>query len=226
MTFHFTNMSIALLSNCMRSFKAIRSCYHPMPRGFEVSLDIHTTKGTMASQITSLTIVSSNVCSGIDQRKRQSSASLAFVQGIHRWPVKSPHKWPVTRKMFPFDGVIMHIHIINFAINVPVHVLAPNGVRASAGTILTTKLCIFSSNSNRLWRFQRTFNHWITQFKISDNVSWNIIALKHYCWQPLWHAEWDIIFSTFATCLLSQSSDVSTDVCLRQYPWICPCYHC
>ena len=33
--------------------------------------------------------------------------SLAFVQGIHRWPVNFPHKWPVTRKMFPFDDVIM-----------------------------------------------------------------------------------------------------------------------
>ena len=42
-----------------------------------------------------------------DQRKHQSSASLAFVRGIHRWPVNSPHKWPVTRKMFPFYDVIM-----------------------------------------------------------------------------------------------------------------------
>ena len=42
-----------------------------------------------------------------DQRKHQSSASLAFVQGIHRWPVNSPHEWPVTRKMFPFDYAIM-----------------------------------------------------------------------------------------------------------------------
>ena len=40
-------------------------------------------------------------------RKHQSSASLAFVRGIHRGPVNSPHKWPVTRKMFPFDDVIM-----------------------------------------------------------------------------------------------------------------------
>ena len=43
-----------------------------------------------------------------DQRKHQSSASLAFVRGIHRWPVNSPHKWPVTRKMFPFDDVVMN----------------------------------------------------------------------------------------------------------------------
>ena len=60
---------------------------------------------TMASQITSLTVVYSVVYS--DQRKHQSSASLAFVRGIHREPVNSPHKWPVTRKMFPFDDVIM-----------------------------------------------------------------------------------------------------------------------
>ena len=58
--------------------------------------------GSMAAQITSLTIVYSIVCSAADQRKHQSSASLAFVRGIHRWPVNSPHKWPVTRKMFPW----------------------------------------------------------------------------------------------------------------------------
>ena len=63
--------------------------------------------GTMASQITSLTIVYSTVYSGSDQRKHQSSASLAFMRGIHWWPVNSPHKGPVTRKMFPFDDVIM-----------------------------------------------------------------------------------------------------------------------
>ena len=62
---------------------------------------------TMASQITSLTIVYSTVYSGADQRKHQSSASLTFVRGIHRWPVNSPHKGPVMRKMFPFDDVIM-----------------------------------------------------------------------------------------------------------------------
>ena len=61
----------------------------------------------IASQITSLTIVYSIVYSEADQRKHQSSASLAFVWGIHRGPVNSPHKWPVTRKMFPFDDVIM-----------------------------------------------------------------------------------------------------------------------
>ena len=65
------------------------------------------TMGTIASQITSLTIVDSTVYSDADQRKRQSSASLAFVLGIHRGTVNSPHKWPVAWKMFPFDDVIM-----------------------------------------------------------------------------------------------------------------------
>ena len=69
--------------------------------------------GAMASQITSLTIVYSIVHSGADQRKRQSSASLAFVRVIHRWPVNSPHKWPVTRGMFPFDDVIMHLKMLS-----------------------------------------------------------------------------------------------------------------
>ena len=61
----------------------------------------------MASQITSLMIVYSSVCSVIDQRKHQSFMSLAFVRGIHRWLVNTPHKGPVTRKTFPFDDVIM-----------------------------------------------------------------------------------------------------------------------
>ena len=63
--------------------------------------------GAMASQITSLTTVYSTDNSGADQRKHQSPVSLAFVRGIHRWPVTFPHKWPVTQKMFPFDDVIM-----------------------------------------------------------------------------------------------------------------------
>ena len=63
--------------------------------------------GVIASQITSITIVYSTVYSGAVQRKHQSSASLAFVWGIHWWLVNSPYKWPVTRKMFPFDDVIM-----------------------------------------------------------------------------------------------------------------------
>ena len=61
----------------------------------------------MVSQTTSVSIVYWTVCSGADQRKHQSSASRAFVRVIHRWPVKSPHKVSVTRKVYPCDDVIM-----------------------------------------------------------------------------------------------------------------------
>ena len=61
----------------------------------------------MASQITGVSIICSTVCSGADQRKHRSSASLAFVKGIHQRPMDSFHKGPVTRKMFPFDDNIM-----------------------------------------------------------------------------------------------------------------------
>ena len=67
------------------------------------------TMSAMASQITGLTIIYSTVYSDADQRKHQSSVSLASMRGIHRWPVNSPHKGPVTRKMFPFDDVIMRM---------------------------------------------------------------------------------------------------------------------
>ena len=63
--------------------------------------------GLMASYITGVSIVYSTFCSGADQRQHQRSVSLAFVRGIHRWPVNSPHKGPVTWKMFQFDDVIM-----------------------------------------------------------------------------------------------------------------------
>ena len=63
--------------------------------------------GAIAFQITSLAIVYSAFYSGANQRKHQSSTSLAFVRGIHRGPVISLNKCPVTRKMFPFDDVIM-----------------------------------------------------------------------------------------------------------------------
>ena len=72
-----------------------------------------------ASEITSVSIVYSIVCSSENQRKYHSSASLAFVRRIHRWPVNFPHKGPVTRKIFPFHDVIVtnvlfssiHIHV-------------------------------------------------------------------------------------------------------------------
>ena len=113
----------------------------------------------MASQITGVSIVCSTVGTGPDQRKHQSSASLAFVRGNYRWPVNSPHKRPVTRKMFSFDDVIMffalftlrwhrvlswHTYSCNTRIHLPCTINATavddpatQGARASSATVLT-----------------------------------------------------------------------------------------
>ena len=120
----------------------------------------------MGSQITSLTIVYSTIYSGADHRKHQSSESLAFVRGIHRWPVNSPRIGPATRKKFPFDDVIMlsvfpivvkfrwynlirkhlfstgpsvHVYGTIDLANVPSSYLGSDEVRPSASTMLTTK---------------------------------------------------------------------------------------
>ena len=88
--------------------RAVSSNIPPVVRILHLHTHCNDVKmSAMASQITSLTVVYSTVYSGLDQRKHQSSVSVAFVRGIHRWPVISPHKGPVTRKMFPFDDVIM-----------------------------------------------------------------------------------------------------------------------
>ena len=92
--------------------------------------------GAIASQITSLTIVYSTVYTDADQRKHQSSASLAFMWGLHRGPVNSPYKWPVTRKCFhlmtssrPSEIMVEHNMIglcykirAPFSVNIPVSV--------------------------------------------------------------------------------------------------------
>ena len=99
--------------------------------------------GAIACQITSLTIVYSTVYSDADQTKHQSSASLAFVRGIHRGPVNSPHKWPVTRKMFPFDDVIMNYFVWNvrdpnLVVIASADVVAQNAARPLATTVTVT----------------------------------------------------------------------------------------
>ena len=101
---------------------------------------------TMASQITSLTIVYSTVCQGADQRKHQSSTSLAFVRGIHRWPMNAPHKGPVTRKMFPFDDVFMYILYIR-----------RHAMLYGSNVLDTPNLPIFLFNSWRLRLENATF---------------------------------------------------------------------
>ena len=98
-----------LMCGCVSIFFSLQSFSFISARhkGYRQAHHSDVIIGAIASQITSILIVCSTVSSGADQRKHQSSVSLAFVRGIQRWPVNSPHKEPVTRKMFPFDDAIM-----------------------------------------------------------------------------------------------------------------------
>ena len=82
-------------------------CFFSLSPGEYVYLQYNDViMSAMPSQISSLIFVYSTVYSGAYQRKHQSFASLAFVRGIHRWPVNSLHKRPVTRKILLLGMVI------------------------------------------------------------------------------------------------------------------------
>ena len=81
----------------------------------------------MASKITSLTIVYSTFYSGADQRKHQSSVPLAFVRGIHRWPVNSPHKGPVMRNAWRHQAITWNnvgISLVRSSHSIDIQVMA------------------------------------------------------------------------------------------------------
>ena len=114
--------------------------------------------GATASQTTSLSVVYSSVYSDADQRKHQN-----------RWPVNSPHKWPVTRKMFPFDDVIMTITILRpgfdswelqYFISIYFHFY-----KQCYRTISTSESFNRSQNASNLHQFATLFHfheyHWL-----------------------------------------------------------------
>ena len=140
--------------------------------------------GTIASQITSLTIVYSTVYSDADQRKHQSSASLAFVRGIHRSPVNSPHKWPVTRKMFPFDDVIMKATSHYWIPRRPKHVI----LRGVAMALLFHK----PWNLMSLWHISFRFLDHMTPSKMTDEVSKSLVVflVKIMTWLHVIYILW------------------------------------
>ena len=114
--------------------------------------------GAIASQITSLTICYSIVYSGADQSKHQSSASLAFVRGIHRGPVNSPHKWPVPRKMFTFDDVIM-IYSINY---IPINFIPSRGQSISWLSQPVIVAVGYCTGGKTVWETVARFQRWWT----------------------------------------------------------------
>ena len=137
---------------------------------------------TIASQITSITIVYSTVYLDADQRKHQRSASLAFVRGIHRRPVNSPHKWPVTRKMFPFDDVIMESTAYQHIWGVPVihspRITGPLWGESTGHQWFSPK----AANNAELWNFFLSWAWQAVKQTVEVPVVWNSMTLmwQHY----------------------------------------------
>ena len=133
----------------------------------------------IASQTTSLTIVYSKVYSGADQRKHESSASLAFAWGSHRGPVNSPHKWPVTRIMFPFDDVI----ILNATISCSkILSLSGQSIIAKSASFEVFKQCFVCFRT-----FHRVRQRWRNLNRIQHKCRWNVgqvfvICIQSFCY--------------------------------------------
>ena len=135
--------------------------------------------GTMASQITSFTSVYSSVDSGADQRKHQSSASLAFVWGI---PVNSPHKWPVTRKMLPSSWKITgdqwrawH-HPRDTLTDGPVllgFVWAPASIHSKNGISVFISLILLIAHVYKMWKNPVSYCFW-------SCLAWNFLSKYDY----------------------------------------------
>ena len=155
-------------------------------------------KSMIASQITSLTIVYSIVHSGADRGKHQSSASLAFVRGIHRRLVNSPHKWPVTRKMFLFDEVIMfYTHSMwqeitrkmwTFGNRVNLHILLQHNAVITGlvfSQILTPDYCLRTALDHLHHIHIRQYNV-LKMFQVDHVARYTFRLISNLnCWLPL-----------------------------------------
>ena len=142
----------------------------------------------MTSQSTCVSMVYSTVCSGTDQRKHQSS----FMRGIHRWPGNSPHKGPVTRKMLPFDDVIMEKvqpHIFKHYTDVIMTTMA------SQITSLTVVYSTVYSDADQrkhqssaslafVWGIHR--DRWIPRAKGQLRGNCFHLMTSSWSWRPVW----------------------------------------
>ena len=141
---------------------------------------------TVASEITSSSIVCSTVGSGVDQRKHQSSTSLTFVQGIHQGPVNSLHKWAVTRKMFPFVEVMILLCLF---------VSAGGGCHGVAIPWCLADVCVFGFPTEVGQRGPSRGHPaavecpWAAQGPCVMSSRSGISGRTGYCWQTREHAE-------------------------------------
>ena len=129
----------------------------------------------MAFQITGVSTACLPVCSGENQRKHQSSASLAFVKGNHRWPVVSRHKGPVTWNMFPLDDVMKYCRTVYCFVLCRLSVVYDSWVEWYSFCV-NKNICIFKGSwvydMNNVQIFSTMFNMLLDLLAIYDAVIW------------------------------------------------------
>ena len=179
----------------------------------------------MASQI-NVSIFYSTFCSGTGQRKHQSSASLAFVRGIHRWPVYSPRKGPVTRKnasiwwrhhASQLSLIVMSLPTCTFFLLK--HFINYHFCEARRASHCHSPQTTFSSNSTCcVLSAQKSAMHVVvyadrltTQHSIVDIVHWSW-SYWQFCY-PRWHVE--CFWAALAAHWISSASHTSV---LPQHP--------
>ena len=153
-------------------------CLSSWNRAFQHYDDVIMTM--QASQITSLAVVYSIVYSGVNQRKHQSSASLAFVREIHRGPVNFPHKWPVTRKNVSIwwrhhELQRLYMQILSKSNSSATHKDRPNTTRY----VVKPGITIDRTNTNRVLSLPTRWT-WVT----SRGVPWQVVSWRGAASRP------------------------------------------
>ena len=168
----------------------------------------------MPSPITSSTIVCLTVYSGADHWKHRSLASLACVWRIHRWTVIYPHKWPVTRKKFPFDDFIMShvIMIVNSTYPTKLfssdhllfHLFSRQYVWTGIVNLVPDRLFKLPAELNNVIDFCNSFANFWVLLKIWRAMSHKTSATSHYHMLNWIHA-------------------TSPSIKRHAYRWVCGC---
>ena len=136
--------------------------------------------GMIASQITSVSIVYSTVCSGTDQRKLQSSASLAFVRGIHRdqWIPRTKGQCPSAAYVRQWIGPVL-VQIMACCLLAPI-LLMPSHYLNDCWVIVNWTL-----RNNLQWNFDQN-----TKLSIHENASENIVCEMAAVLSKEWSVKW------------------------------------
>ena len=146
----------------------------------------------MTSQITGVLIVYSTVCSCADQRKHQSSASLAYVRGIHRWSMTSPHIRRITRKCFHLMALSWWICRRRSTIYSHSYVTILWHNRDCIYNVCILLILFFPTLSILRRTGDRWFDRYCRHRQLAVSPWWR-------CWRPGWRS---FVFNIMYICLL------------------------